>query len=239
MRAWAGILAAVAAIALGIPNPGKAMAHAAPYPPDVVRILANIFGRAGSEVVVELSSVSASGSTLSQLPSGFPRIKTYVALKRQSDDPADPGYNRYVSPPIVMIADPRARKDYARALEEEPARPPLVPTPWDDYACWNCKLESGYAGELSSYAPETDGLTRAQPVRAAIEQWAGEKLIVRLAETAAAESALKTTATYLNAIDLKQVKAAALSTRGDLTPAVGRRWELEAAVRALSPASCR
>jgi hypothetical protein len=201
-------------IPLGVWNPGKS---APPYRPDVVRVLANIFGGAGKELVVELSSASTGGFTLSELRAGFPRTRTYVTLTRESDDPAEFGYNRYLSPPIVLIADPRARKDYA--IKDKPQeREDGAADASKDYACRNCLVASGYAAELALYAADTDGVTPGTPAKKAIEQWAGEKLIVRLAWDTASESALKIKATYLAGLDLQRVNASIKTTRGDLTP---------------------
>lgn len=203
-------------IPLGIWNPGKSTP---PYRPDVVRVLANIFGGAGKELVVELASASTGGFTLSELRAGFPRTRTYITLARESDDPAEFGYNRYLSPPIVLIADPRARKDYA--IKDKPQeREDGAADASKDYACRNCLVASGYAAELALYAADTDGVTPGTPAKKAIEQWAGEKLIVRLAWDTASESALKIKATYLAGLDLQRVNAAIKTTRGDLTPAL-------------------
>ncbi len=198
----------VQAIPLGVANPEKATPPAPPAPPvyrpDVVRAMAHLFGGVGRELVVELSSTSRSGASLPLMPEGFPRAKNYVTLFRQSDNPSDPGYNRYLSPPIVLIADPRAQKRYSRlALEEEATAPAEL----KDYACKNCKAAAGYDLELSALATPpaaaNDGGARSRPLLQAFEHWAGEKLVARLAEDAAAETALKGRASYLAALDLQ------------------------------------
>lgn len=206
------------AVPLGVPNPKK---PAAPYPPDVVRILASIFGHAGKEIVVELSSTSSTKVLAVDPPVNLPRVRSYVTLTRQSDDPADPGYNRYLSPPIVLIADPRAQKKYSLAAIEDGSSAQGQTNP---FACQNCKPNSGYAGELAilSTAPPAanDGSDRAHPIKQAFELWAGERLVARLAENSAAETALKTAATYLAAADLQRVTAEAPTTRADWTPSL-------------------
>lgn len=206
------------AVPLGVANPKK---PAAPYPPDVVRVLANIFGHAGKEIVVELSSTSSSKVLAIDPPVNLPRVRSYVTLTRQSDDPADPGYNRYFSPPIVLIADPRAQKKYTLAAVEDGSTAQGQNNP---YACQNCKPDTGYAIELTSLGtappPANDGSDRAHPIKQAFELWAGERLVARLAENAAAETALKTAATYLAASDLQRVSAEAPTTHADWTPSL-------------------
>jgi RHS repeat-associated protein len=205
-------------VPLGVPNPKK---PAAPYPPDVVRILANIFGHAGTELVVELSSTSSTGVLIADPSVEFPRSRKYVTLRRQSDDPADPGYNRYLSPPIVVIADPRALKNYAILPVEDASQSAGQNNP---YACQNCKPDTGYTAELTALGTQppaaNDGSDRAHPIKQAFEIWAGEKLVVRLAETAAVETALKALDTYLTNMDLQRVQAAVKTTRADWTPSL-------------------
>ncbi|HKD11064.1 MAG TPA: DUF6531 domain-containing protein, partial [Thermoanaerobaculia bacterium] len=202
------------AIPLGVSNPAK---PSIPYPPDVVRALASVWGGAGKEITAEVSSTSNAGIALSELKAGFPRTKTYVTLTRQSDDPADPGYNRYLSPPIVLIADPRARKDYD--IKNKPAeRDDGAADPSKDYACHNCVVDAGYAQELSDWAADSEGVTPTPPAKKAIEQWAGEKLQVRLAWDSASEAAVKNNLTYLSKADLLRIVSSIATTRGDLTP---------------------
>ncbi len=206
------------AVPLGVPNPKK---PASPYPPDVVRILANIWGHAGKEIVVELSSASSTGVVEADPPAEFPRTRTYVTLTRQSDDPADPAYNRYFSPQVVLIADPRARHNYALAPEEDGSNAAGQGNP---NACVNCKPDTAYSSDLASLsAPPpaaNDGHDRTHPIKQAFEQWAGEKLVVRLAENAAAETALKTQATYLANLNLQNVRAEANTARAEWTPSL-------------------
>lgn len=61
-------------VPLGVSNLKK---PAAPYPPDVVRVLAGIWGGAGREVVVELSSVSSTGVLEVDPPVEFPRVRRH------------------------------------------------------------------------------------------------------------------------------------------------------------------
>ncbi len=203
----------VQAIPLGVPNPEKATPPSPPAPPiyrpDVVRVMAHLFGGVGRELVVELSSASRSGGAPPVMPEGFPRAKNYVRLFRQSDNPSDPGYNRYLSAPIVLIADPRAQKRYSRLAAEEEA---TAAAELKEYACKNCKAAAGYDLELSALATPpaagNDGGARSRPLLQAFEMWAGEKLVARLAEDAAAEGALKARAAYLAALDLQSVRGA-------------------------------
>lgn len=209
---------------LGVVN--KEKETTAPYCPDVVQVLANVFGKAGQqnpdkaaskEIVVELSSASVTGIALAETPPGYPRTKTYVALARQSDNPGDPGFNRYLSPPIVLIADPRARKDYQLDDSEKEDAAATASKP---YSCHNCKIRDNYRTDAWTYAADSEGQTPANPVRKAIEHWAGEKLVARLAWDAASELSLDNSASYLTGFDLRGVRAEIPTTRGDLTPAL-------------------
>ena len=126
--------AVTSTIPLGVANATKATAlrslgegglHS-PYPADTVRVLASIAGGAGPEITMEVDSANPNGFTLPPAPPGFPKEKNVLLLRRQSEDSADPAYNRYLSPPIVLLADPRAQAQYERTAAES-TRP--TPTP--------------------------------------------------------------------------------------------------------------
>ena len=76
----------------------------------------------------EVTSTSPEGLDLFPTAPGFPKSgytaerSNAVTLRRQSDDPAQPAFNRYLSDPIVVLADPRAQLEYVRTSEET-ARP--------------------------------------------------------------------------------------------------------------------
>jgi RHS repeat-associated protein len=215
-------------VPLGLDNPDKPSepvpASHDPYPPDVVRVMANIMGKAGSTIVVDVYGASDSGLPGPPLPPGFPRTRSNVELKRQSDDPADPGYNRYLSPPIVLIADPRAQKRYALSDPEKDSKL--------EFSCHNCQSASDYAGELGtlSAVPPAAGDNGQPPIQQAYEQWMGEKLVVVLAKDATAETAINTKATYLASVDLKAVRSEIRTTRADLAPGVRQAPRLNPSV---------
>src|SRR5262249_53353359 len=223
-------------IPLGVVNPLAVPVTVGPmplYPPSVVRLLANIMGGAGQEIVLPVSSTSESGVPIPPSWSAMARSKTFVSLKRESDDPADPGYNRYLSPPIVLIADARARKKYMKTPEEDASTPQGQN---NVNACQNCSPGSGYDVELADLStpplPDNDGHDRDHPIKQAFEQWTGRKLVAELAEDGAAADLLKQKLAYLKSSGLLRVRAELATVPGDLSPDLAQAPRVNASIAA-------
>jgi len=206
-------------IPLGVANAAKKAAivggaNHGPYPADAVRVLANVAGGAGPAVTVEVDSTNPEGFVLPPAPPGFPREKNFVILRRQSGDAADPAFNRYLSPPIVLLADPRAQTQYAATAAEKDEN--------DPNACANCAPAPDYGGELASLASGPTFGSAEAPASAPVEQMAGDNLVVRLESARTDSGSLSARLKYLTEADVAAAVAMAESVRMDLTPSLAQ-----------------
>ncbi len=185
------------------------------YVSDHFRLLAFLPGGAGETVEAEVTSTSPEGLDLFPTAPGFPKSgftverSNALKLRRQSDDPAQPAYNRYLSDPIVILADPRAQLDYARTTEET-ARPAFAGKD-NPFACRNCDVA----------ADVKDGLLAEEakpgvPARR-LELWSGDRIRLSLAPS------LKVRLPHLAEVDLRAAGVVLDSVRGELTPGVRQR----------------
>lgn len=189
-------------VPLGVPNPGKPAVSnppapatppfpaPSPYPPDHFRVLAFVAGAAGQTITVNVTSTNYEGTELPEPAPGMPKVMLSVTLRRQSDDVSHAAYNRYLSEPLLVVADPRAQLTYNR-------------TPDEVQACENCKLHPS-AKLLMSGIADADVKTL----------WSGDR--IRLSY----DNSLKNVLTYLGDVDFQATATYVDSTRGDLTPGV-------------------
>ena len=209
-------------IPLGVPNPEKAAVvgpdPATPppghstYPPEYFRLLAFLPGGAGPTVEAEVASTGPEGTDLPASSPGFPPsgfVAKPVLLKRQSDDPSEPAFDRFLSDPIVVLADPRAQMAYLRTSEEKDL--PGEPGAGNPNACRNCDL----SGDLERAVVFT-GVPGASTARR-LELWSGDRIRIALAES------VKAKLPYLTDVDLRASGISLSSIRGDLTPSLRQR----------------
>lgn len=186
-----------------------------PYVSDHFRVLAFLPGGAGETVEAEVASTSPEGLDLFPAAPGFPKSgftverSNALTLRRQSADPAQPAFNRYLSDPIVVLADPRAQLDYARTPEET-ARPGS-PGKDNPYACRNCDVAADVKDALLA-EPAAPG----SPARR-LELWSGDRIRLSLAPS------VKARLPHLEDVDLRAAGVVLESVRGDLTPGVRQR----------------
>ena len=92
------------------------------------RILASLPGYSGSTVTVDLESLGPGGLGIdgagaSAAVIGLPKAAytgtEAIVLRRQSDTPTDPGYARFLSDEIAVLADLRAAQEYVRNSGEQ------------------------------------------------------------------------------------------------------------------------
>ncbi len=206
-------------IPLGIPNAAKKAALGGgashgPYPADTVRVLANVAGGAGPAIAVEVDSTNPEGFTLPPAPPGFPKEKNVVELRRESDDAADPAFNRYLSPPIVLLADPRAQAQYGATADEKDETNPT--------ACANCAPAPDYGAELASLASGTSFGSVDASASGAVEQMTGDMLVVRLDTAQTDSGSLPAKLKYLGETDVESAVAMVDSVRMELTPSLAQ-----------------
>ncbi|MBK9968192.1 MAG: hypothetical protein IPP07_26355 [Holophagales bacterium] len=185
------------------------------YVSDHFRLLAFLPGGAGATVEAEVTSTSPEGLDLFPTATGFPKSgftverSNALTLRRQSDDPAQPAFNRYLSDPVVVLADPRAQLDYTRTPEET-ARPGSAGKD-NPFACRNCDVA----------ADVKDGLLAEEAAPGAparrLELWSGDRIRLSLAPS------LKIRLPHLAEVDLRAAGVVLDSVRGDLTPGVQQR----------------
>ena len=183
--------------------------------PDHFRLLAFLPGGAGRTVEAEVTSTSPEGLDLFPTAPGFPKSGytaergNAVTLRRQGDDPAQPAFNRYLSDPIVVLADPRAQLDYVRTTEET-SRPGFAGHD-NPFACRNCDVAADVKDGLISEEASPAGPARR------LELWSGDRIRLALAPS------LKVQLPYLAEVDLRAAGVVLDSVRGDLTPGVSQR----------------
>ena len=185
------------------------------YVPDTFRVLAFLPGGAGATVEAEVTSTSPEGLDLFPAAPGFPKSgysaerSNAIALRRQSDDPAQPAFNRYLSDPIVVLADPRAQLEYVRTSEET-GRPSFAGHR-NPFACRNCDVAADVKDGLIS-----EDASPAGPARR-LELWSGDRIRLALAPS------VKVQLPHLAEVDLRAAGVVVDSVRGDLTPGVRQR----------------
>ncbi len=185
------------------------------YVPDYFRVLAFLPGGAGATVEAEVTSTSPEGLDLFPTAPGFPKSgytaerSNAVTLRRQGDDPAQPAFNRYLSDPIVVLADPRAQLEYVRTSEET-GRPTFAGHR-NPLACRNCDAAADVKDGLIS-----EDASPAGPARR-LELWSGDRIRLALAPS------LKAQLPHLAEVDLRAAGVVVDSVRGDLTPGVSQR----------------
>ncbi len=185
------------------------------YEPDHFRLLAFLPGGAGATVEAEVTATSPEGLDLYPSALGFPKSgftvqrKNALQLRRQSDDPGQPAFNRYLSDPIVVLADPRAQLAYERTPGET-ARPGFAGE-HNPFACRNGDVAADVRDGLLNEEPSA-----GQPAKR-LELWSGDRIRLALAPS------LKSRLPYLERVDLRASGVVLDSVRGDLTPGVDQR----------------
>ncbi|MEA2604011.1 MAG: hypothetical protein QOF89_5003 [Acidobacteriota bacterium] len=103
------------------------------------RVLADLPGSLGGEIRLDLVGLGPSGKAMfgagdADRIADLPRIELKgdngVKLVRQSSNPADPGYDTYLSEEIAVLADLRASRKYQRTEKEQ-----------DKKSCVRCDLD--------------------------------------------------------------------------------------------------
>lgn len=111
----------------GVPTAPASPAEGSPSLPCAFRLLAALPGSAGPEVRLDLESLGPGGVVIDGagytpgLPGPSLAGSDALVLRRQSDDPKQDGYNRYLSGVVSVIADLRAARAYARTAAETAA----------------------------------------------------------------------------------------------------------------------
>ena len=194
-------------------NPAQPLAGHGPYASDHFRVLAFIPGGAGETVDVEVAGVTAGGCDLPPSSTGFPRTSFRapssmdpasrpVVLRRQSDDPSDAAYNRYLSDVVTVLADPRALRAWERTTREKAL--PGEKGENDPLACRNCDV----AKDLEASVLDAEGRRT--------ELWSGD--LVRVGYTDELRRKLPSLDRPDRPVDLRVASLSIPSVRGDLVP---------------------